>query len=271
MASSLGISRPFTSYRVPPYLGSQLASLFDPNAAAFFAAAGITDATQKSAVNQLVLDLKSASVWSKMAALYPFVGGTSSSCSYNLSNPATFQMTWHGSLTFDSTGITSDGVFGSYGDTGLNANTTTPNSLAFGFYSRTSAGSNAVDCGAYPGGASDIMEIWANAFGGNGFFDNQADSGRASGATTNGAGLFLSSRQGGNNTGYRNSTAIDTTLGVQGTLVNANFLICSRIGSETPSVRNFALFFISSGLTGADVTNFYNAVQTFQTTLGRNV
>ena len=55
-------------------VGSSAAT--DADADAFIAAAGITDATQKSAINTLVVGLKADSLWTKMKAIYPFVGGT---------------------------------------------------------------------------------------------------------------------------------------------------------------------------------------------------
>jgi len=45
----------------------------DPDAAAFLTAAGITDPTQQSAINTLVLSLKADGLWTKMKAIYPFV------------------------------------------------------------------------------------------------------------------------------------------------------------------------------------------------------
>ena len=60
---------------------------YDADAQTFFTAASITDTTQKSAVNQLVLDLKSANIWTKFKAIYPFVGGTSTTHKYNLVKP----------------------------------------------------------------------------------------------------------------------------------------------------------------------------------------
>jgi hypothetical protein len=36
---------------------------YDPDAQAFFTASGLTGATNLNAVNQLVLDLKAASIW----------------------------------------------------------------------------------------------------------------------------------------------------------------------------------------------------------------
>ena len=59
----------------------------DTDAQAFITATGITDNTQKNSINQLVLDLKSYGVWSKIKAIYPFVGGTATTHKFNLKDP----------------------------------------------------------------------------------------------------------------------------------------------------------------------------------------
>lgn len=59
----IGISNSIGAYR----------SFVDPAASAYFAATGITGATEQAAVNTLVTSLKSAGLWSKMKAVYPFV------------------------------------------------------------------------------------------------------------------------------------------------------------------------------------------------------
>ena len=46
---------------------------FDPAAQAYFAARGITGATQQAAIDTLVKGLKTDGIWSKMKAIYPFV------------------------------------------------------------------------------------------------------------------------------------------------------------------------------------------------------
>jgi hypothetical protein len=48
----------------------------DADAQAFITAAAITDPTQQAAINTLVVDLKGYNVWSKMKAIYPFLGST---------------------------------------------------------------------------------------------------------------------------------------------------------------------------------------------------
>ena len=61
---------------------------YDSDAQSFFTATGITDITIKSAINSLVLSAKSNGWWSKCYVIYPFVGGSSTTCSYNLKNTA---------------------------------------------------------------------------------------------------------------------------------------------------------------------------------------
>ena len=86
---------------------------YDADAQAFFTATGITDTTQKSAVNQLVLDLKSYNIWTKMKAIYPMVGGTSTTHKYNLVNPvdsnAAYRLSFSTGWTHSSTGALPNG------------------------------------------------------------------------------------------------------------------------------------------------------------------
>lgn len=101
-------------------------SSYDTDAQAFITATAITDTTQKNAINDLVLDLKGAGIWTKMKALYPMVGGTASSHKFNLKDPrdldAAFRLTFYGGVTHSSSGVLGNGVDG-YADTFLNMST----------------------------------------------------------------------------------------------------------------------------------------------------
>src|SRR3982751_3141685 len=72
----------------------------DVDAAAFITAAGITDPTQQTAINNFVVSLKAANIWTKMLAFYPFVGGTPKSHKFNLKDPrdldAAFRLVFSG-------------------------------------------------------------------------------------------------------------------------------------------------------------------------------
>jgi hypothetical protein len=69
------------------YIKSVSTIALDPDAQAFLTATGITDPTITSAINTLVISLKNDGVWSRMVAIYPFVGGTADTHKYNLKNP----------------------------------------------------------------------------------------------------------------------------------------------------------------------------------------
>ena len=95
---------------------------YDANAQAFFTAAGITDTTQKTAVNTLVTDLKAANIWTKMKAIYPMVGGTAAQHRFNLKSPGTtnadFYLDFIGGGTHSATGYLPNGTT-AYADTFL--------------------------------------------------------------------------------------------------------------------------------------------------------
>jgi hypothetical protein len=110
------------------------ASSFDPDAQAFITAAAITDPTQQTAIDNLVIGLKTDGLWTNMNVIYPLVGGTASSHKYNLKDPrdldVAYRLAFFGGWTHDSNGITPNGT-NAYADTFYNS----PNS--FGAYLRT--------------------------------------------------------------------------------------------------------------------------------------
>ena len=98
-------------------------SSMDPDAQAFISAANITGSTQQGAINTLVVSLKGYGIWTKMKALYPFVGGTATQHKFNLKNPldtdAAFRLVFVGGWTHSTTGALPNGT-NAYADTKLN-------------------------------------------------------------------------------------------------------------------------------------------------------
>jgi hypothetical protein len=145
----------------------------DSDASAFITAAGLTDPTQKSAINTLVKDMKAAGLWTKMKAVYPMVGGTATSMKFNLKDPrdldAAFRLTWSGGWTYSATGATPNGT-NAFADTKLNDSILTPNSSHLSFYSRTNINQAAYDIGLFNStngiwlGAGNINRIKAGIF-----------------------------------------------------------------------------------------------------------
>lgn len=90
---------------------------WDQDALDFLGRASISVAAQSNAVNQLVVNAKAHSWWTKCDAIYPFVGGGATAHSKNL-KANTFNITWAGTVTHDANGVTGNGSTG-YGATGF--------------------------------------------------------------------------------------------------------------------------------------------------------
>jgi hypothetical protein len=114
----------------------------DPDAQAFITAAGISNPTQQSAINSLVISLKGYSLWNKLYVIYPFVGGTASSHKFNLKDPrnlnAAFRLEFFGGWTHNDNGITGNGT-NTLANTFFNPGDPTMNLL--GVYARTGTAS----------------------------------------------------------------------------------------------------------------------------------
>ncbi len=99
-------------------------SSFDPDAKAYFLAAGITDPIQKKAWSNAVKSFKNAGLWVKIEAVYPFLGGTESTHKYNAKDPrdldAAYRLVFTGGWTHSSTGVKPNGSTG-LADTKINA------------------------------------------------------------------------------------------------------------------------------------------------------
>lgn len=255
---------------------SVLAPAFDADAQAFLTAAGITDATQQGAVNQLVLDLKASSIWTKFYAIYPFVGGTATTHKWNLKDPqdtdAAFRLTFYGGLTHNSNGVTGNGTTG-YADTHFNPVQEAINRENFGFtiYSRSSS------WGGYAMGITDGASFSLFFRSGTsqyyGVFDT---SPFANGTLTNGNKTLTTQRTSNTlQTLYQNGSSVlsSNTITTQANINYPFTLFCRNGvgGVQNFSSINLALNAIHNALTPAEVNSFNTAVQTFQTTLSRNV
>ena len=248
----------------------------DPDAQAFLTAAGITDATISSAINTLVVDLKGYNVWSKMKAIYPFVGGTNSQHTWNLKNTAQFQISWAGGVTSSVNGVQFNGM-NSYGDTGFNISTqTTLNDFHFSFYSRTNTPANNIDIGASTSNIADYYLI--QTIGGNTFnFINESayQPSYPNFADADTRGLYLGTRNGTVVKAFKNGT-VRATKSPASTAARPNFNIylgAWNVGGTATnySIKNLAFSSIGDGLTDTEAANFYTAVQNMQIALSRNV
>lgn len=252
----------------------------DPDAVTFIATLGLTDKTQINAINQLVRRLKAQSLWTKLNAIYPFIGGTSTTHSYNLKNTSQFQITWVGTVTHNSNGITPNGTNG-YGNTGYNPSLQgVTNNESIGIYSRTSAGvgvaGTALDMGASAGAGRVILSIRATNNYGTLQLNDSTTSLIQTTTNLDGNGLFIGSRTSSTSlTKSRNGVITDTSI-VSNALVpaNLNVYIGCRNNSGTAAgfiSRNYAFAFLGKGLDSTDLENLNDIIQQYQIILGRKV
>ena len=252
----------------------------DADAQAFIMAAGITDATQQSAIITLVTDLKGYGIWTKMKAIYPFVGGTASAHKFNLKDPrdldAAFRLVFSGGWTHSSTGALPNGT-NAYADSKLNSlNNTTQNSTHFSYYSRTNSNATEVEISSSTtitgGGTGSLLEIRTS---GVSYYRVNSDLGYATYTDANSLGFYIANRTASNViNGWKNGSKVATATTASKAQPNINYWIGALNQNNVGSfytTKECAFASIGDGLTDTEAANLYTAVQAYQTTLSRNV
>ena len=260
---------------LPSLMGFDKAGFGDPDALAFFArvtaAGGSLTNTEKSAVNTLVVQMKADGIWTPMKAIYPMVGASAAACAQNLKS-SSFTGTFSSGWTFASTGVTPNGT-SAYFDTTLVPNTDlTLTSGHLSFYSRTNNNTGVYDMAAV-GGATEqnLITRYSNNF----FYACYGNTGQVlSTANTISLGLFVTNRNSATNTtAYKNGSLVMN--GTQTSLLSTSKIFIGAAGSGgSPTgygTKQTAFNSIGDGLTDTQASNFYTAVQAFQTTLSRQV
>jgi hypothetical protein len=252
----------------------------DSDAQAFITAAAITDPVQINAINTLVEGMKTDGIWTKMKAIYPFVGGTASTHKWNLKDPrdldAAFRLVFNGGWTHSSTGATPNGTNG-YADTKFNANTNqTVNNFALSVYLRTANTNILVDMGSANSPTFlPLTSIEGSAIGRSQYCWDFPTS-KVDIATADSRGMWGVSRTGATTwqSFQRNAAVAKTTTTAQTTLPNLNIYIAAGNFSNVASAfsnRQVSFAQLSDGLTNTEFNNLYTRVQAFQTSLSRQV
>jgi hypothetical protein len=245
---------------------------YDSDATLFFNSAQITDTTAKRAINDLVVHLKTDSLWNKFLAIYPMVGGTASSTKWNLKDPrdvdAAFRITWNGSPVFKATGVTCSALT-DFGDTHLVDSLLSFNNSSMAFYSETSNQIAGYDMGCsnsiypynimaiYEDFDKDIVNTLFNAYGTTPYQPSKT------------TGLFINSSKDDKVVRYDNGASVADFGSPSEAYTNASITIGKIADDDFMGQKECALATIGQGLTASQVQTFYNIVQAFQTTLGR--
>ena len=211
------------------------------------------------------------------------IGGTSGSIALNgFRTGSTFDLTFNGGFTFNSSGATGNGTTG-WANTNFLNTSTDQDDYSLGFYQFTRVNANLTD-----------EVIMGQSFGSN-FpqFQIATDisrtsyflrSGPFSASTTvanggNTDGLFIANRTGattsqlfrnGSLTPIGSLTGAYTEGGTSYPIALWNFYQSTGVFSNSYANQGLNFAFIGKGLTSTDITNLSSIVNTFQTSLNRN-
>lgn len=246
---------------------------FDQHALAFLAATAISNVTQRRAIDALVKDLKNCGAWDKLRAIYPFIGGTSTTHKYNLKDPqdtdAAFRGVFAGTVTHDANGVTGNGTTG-YMDTKFNQSTNgADDDEHVSVYCRsTTAGGDVLSVN----NTGRTILILYNT--GNALTRSQTS---VSTSTANADTLGYHSLNRTASTGYRfrkNATNTNITQDSDVAPANSTFYVLARNTAGTAgqfSDGNLAWAAIGRGLTQTEDDNVRIAVEAYQDRLSRGV
>jgi len=251
---------------------------YDADAQAFFdrvtAASGSTSTLEKNAVNQLVLDLKNYGIWSKRKVIYPYVGSSAASCAQNLAS-SSFTGIFSTGFSFAASGIS--GV-SAYMRSGFNPNVEglAYNDNSIGFYSRsTNQNTGQYDCGCGNTSGSALFDLCCRRSGNTSIYDSaNSPSNRLSVSNSNSGGFFLGKANSSTAKLYRAGAEIGTKAMSVHSIPNYELYSYGFNEQNTTiyyTTRDCAFFWIGLGLTDTEAVNLSTAVQTFQTTLSRQV
>ena len=251
---------------------------FNSFAVNFLNVTGITDVTQQIAINALSNDLVNSGLMNKMVAVYPFVGGTSTTHKYNLKDPrdanAAFRISFVGGWTHSSTGILPNGT-NAYALTYVNGLTNLPQTnMHLSIYSRTVSVGVQVELGLDDNVAFQRIRAAADFISGNG----TGGQGQVAFTTnTNAQGYWIGSKTNTSTRfGFRNGVlnSLVTTTNDITQSPNLQFYISARNNSNSPitySTKELAFISIGLGLSQAECSVLNTIVQNYQKILGRNV
>jgi hypothetical protein len=267
-------------FNLPFFTIGSVLSEFNPDAQEFFNAVEgggdtLTD-LEKSAVNNLVNNLQDAQLWSVFDAFYPFVGGTSTSCKWNLLNPvdsdAAFRVTWVGRMAFSSTGILGNST-NSGGNTYLNPTTLSYTQICMGVYINDGLDpdpNDDYDLGGFDGGSD-----WMISLGYIGKVTKYANFSGLSYKTTNDGtytkSLLLGQNNGSNTQLWQNITPLISTeqsIAVPNIAIGIGCSWRNQVAAATDRGYGTA-FFGGTYLTEEQITKLEAAIKTFNDTLLR--
>jgi len=240
---------------------------------AFIDATAITDQDIIDALNVLDNVIIDNSFAAKFTTLHPFVGGTATTHKFNFMDArdldAAYRLTFFGGITHGTDGATPNGTNG-YADTHLAHNSLSQNDTHLSYYSRGDSLSSGTEIGEETTSRSIIS---LNRSANTHYALSSANS--TSLGIIDKAGYFLANRDSASSDQfYKNGAELTNTTTVSATASSNNFYFFARNASNTASMftgRTCSIATLGASLTASEVLIWSNAVQVFQTSLGRAI
>lgn len=253
----------------------------DSDAQAYITAVGATGA-DATAINTLVVTLKNDGIWDKLDAAYPAYGTSITTAKYNLVNPldtdAAFRLVGSGvnSVTADD-GLVTDGASNDHFDTKYNIadDMTFEDSHVALWETNTSAWSgDTIPYGAFNEGTGDGVFI-SPRIASAGLARVRSYVNAANETVNEGDGFWLGQNDGTTTRLYKNgvedASVGDTNTGV--TLSSFTVIIgalrTSVSGQNYGAPTHTKWFSLGQHLTATEVSDYYDAVNTFTAAIGR--
>lgn len=262
------------------YSNTDTEATYTAEAQLVFNACGTTpSATDKGLINTFVAGLKTDSLWDKLEWMCVYAMPTANASLINWVSPGIRNPSLTGSPAFDAyQGYT--GGAGKRIDTGYipatHTSKLTQNSATAGWYNRTNvavagwdfgvigANNNRFDCDCRN---TDDKDYWYTNDTGGGIISSITDSRGFWVQSRTGASTVNTYRNGGSTlqASSRASTGLPNTYSVW------NLDINNKGASAGASTRQLSLFFLASGFTQSDSTNFCNRFETLMDAWGTGV
>lgn len=276
VSNKSGIALERYGERVVPSIA--VGATYDNDAIDFLKHIGVSNGNIIRWYCDAVMQLKSAGLWNKIFAWYPFIGGNSLAHSHNAKAFWQYQAIFNGSPTHTQNGVQFT-INTQYMDLGFASGSLNQYDNTISFYCNTSTatGSNKFDFGAYNGVTQQhilgaLVGGTAQQYG-SAYNSTNPLSALASvtGYTTALGQSHLSIRASNDREMYRNGTSLITSTAViGGTVPTSNFRLgLTNLGVAT--LRRYCdITVFNAGLTDAQIATHYRIINQFNQRLNRN-
>ena len=271
------------------YLGNKMAwpaTIYDPATKAYLDATGLP-LSYAPALDGLVKGLKTTGLWSKMKAVYPFIGGTAVLHKWNLIDPRdtddAYRLTFTGGQHSTSLGYRPNPQgqqhMGNYADTHLiPSGTLTQTSTHLSWYSLAEVpAGDRCEMGCYNwAGSGSRFHIIARyspiAPEPEKFYYGMSEDGITGTPMSSSTGLFVATRLGVNlQSAYRNGAHLQSSNQSPISLPPVSVWVGGINSYSGRSDLPCGFASIGSGLDAQNNADLYTVVQAYQTALGRAV